>query len=85
VSLVATTDRNIREGGKPVMKLLNLDKSTLMEVTALEREDSQLIIRGTILGSMPVTCALTPSEVRAAFGLMDFKTLMFLMTMVFRA
>jgi len=66
------------------MKLLNLDKSTLMEVSSLRRDAGQLIIKGTILGSMPITCALTPAEARGIFKLLDFKTIVFLLTFLFR-
>jgi hypothetical protein len=66
------------------VKLLNLDQTTLMEVTTLQREDDKLIIKGTILGSMPITCMLTPQEARGIFKLLDFKTFLFLLSLLFR-
>jgi len=66
------------------VKLLNLDQSALMEVNSLRRDGNHLIIKGTILGSMPVTCALTPAEARSVFKLLDFRTLLFLVTLLFR-
>jgi hypothetical protein len=66
------------------VKLLNLDDSVLMEVNSLQRDGKNLKIKGTILGSMPLTCALTPREARAAFKLLDLRTFFFLLTLLFR-
>ena len=66
------------------MKLLNLDDSVLMEVTSLQRDGKNLKIKGAILGSMPLTCALTPAEARTVFRLLDLKTFLFLLTLLFR-
>lgn len=70
--------------GELNVKLLNLDQSELMKVTSLRREKSNLIIKGTILGSMPITCALTPQEARGIFKLLDLKTFLFLVTLMLR-
>jgi hypothetical protein len=66
------------------MKLLNLDESTLMEVTTLETEGSNLVIKGTILGSMPITSVLTPREARSIFKLLTPRLFFFLLTILFR-
>ena len=66
------------------MKLSNLDATTLMDVASLDRSGSNLIIKGTILGSMPVTCMLTPAEGRAMFKLMSPRLIGFLVTFLFR-
>lgn len=66
------------------MKLKNLDNSVLMDVAKISRDQNDLVIKGQILGSMPVTCKLTPDEARAALKMIDFKTGLFLLTMLFR-
>jgi len=66
------------------MKLYGSDNQELMKVTSLSREGSNLLIKGRIFGSMPLTAKLKPEEVRAALKLMDFRTLLFLLTMIFR-
>ena len=66
------------------MKLYGSDNQELMKVTSLTREGSNLLIKGRIFGSMPLTAKLKPEEVRAALKLMDFRTLLFLVTMIFR-
>lgn len=65
------------------MKLLNLDNSVLMDVSTLKREGDDLVIKGQILGSMPVTAKLTPEQAQAAFKMLDFKTMLFLAGMIF--
>lgn len=65
------------------MKLLNLDNSVLMDVSSLKRDGSDLVIKGQILGSMPVTAKLTPEQAKAAFKMLDLKTMMFLAGMLF--
>jgi len=66
------------------MKLSNLDGSSLMEVTSLDTEGNNLIIRGTILGSMPVNSMLTPTETRQLFKLLTPRLFFFLLTLIFR-
>ena len=66
------------------MKLYGSDNQELIKVTSLSREGSNLVIKGRIFGSMPLTAKLKPEEVRAALKLMDFRTLLFLLTMIFR-
>lgn len=55
-----------------------------MAVRSLEREGSELVIRGKIFGAMPMVAKLTPQEARAALKLIDFKTFVFLLTLLFR-
>lgn len=66
------------------MKLLNLDNTVLMDVSTLKRDGNDLVIKGQILGSMPITAKLTPGELRSVFKLLDFKTILFCASMLFR-
>jgi hypothetical protein len=67
------------------MKLYNIDRSTLMEVTSLDQENNTVIVKGSILGSMPITCVLTPTEARQIFKLLTPKLFLFLLTFLFRS
>ena len=42
------------------------------------------MIRGKIFGAMPMVAKLSPGEARAALKLLDFRTFLFLLTMLFR-
>ena len=66
------------------MKIYGGDNREMMNITSLEREGSQLIIRGKIFGAMPLTAKLRPEEARAALRLLNFRTALFLLTIFFR-
>jgi hypothetical protein len=66
------------------MKIYDATDSELMQVRSIEREGSTLVIRGKIFGAMPMVAKVTPAEARAAFKLLDFKTILFIISMLFR-
>ncbi|NML92207.1 hypothetical protein [Novosphingobium olei] len=68
----------------PVAKILDANDKELMAIRKLERDGSTLVIRGKIFGAMPMVAKLTPSQARAALKLLDFKTIVFLLTILFR-
>lgn len=66
------------------MKLTGPDKSELMTVSALERDGNDLVIKGKVFGTMPMTARLTPAEARAALKLLDFRTILFILPLPLR-
>ena len=66
------------------MKLKSGDGSDLMQVNALERDGDLLVIKGKIMGAMPMTAKLSPAEFRKGFDLLNFKLFIFLLTFPFR-
>jgi hypothetical protein len=66
------------------MKIYDANNSELMQVRSIEREDNILVIRGKIFGAMPMVAKVTPAEARAALKLLDFKTILFIISMLFR-
>lgn len=66
------------------MKIYGADNKEMMSITSLEREGSELIIKGKIFGAMPLTAKLRPEEARAALKLLNFRTAWFLLTIIFR-
>ena len=66
------------------MKLTNADKSELMTVSALERDGNDLVIKGKVFGTMPMTARLTPEQARAAFKLLNLRTILFILTLPLR-
>jgi hypothetical protein len=67
-----------------MMKLYSGDKTELMQISAIEREGSDLLIKGKVFGTMPMTARLTPSEARQGLKLLRFRTLLFVLSMLFR-
>jgi len=66
------------------MKILDAQDKELMTVRKIEREGQSLVIRGKIFGAMPMVAKVTPEEARAAFRLLDLRTILFLLTLLFR-
>ena len=66
------------------MKLYGPDNKELMTVTAIQREGNELVVKGKIFGTMPMTAKLRPSEVRRALKLLGLKNVFFAFTMLFR-
>ena len=66
------------------MKLVGPDKGELMTVSALERDGDDLVIKGKVFGAMPMTARLTPEQARAAFKLLNLRTILFILTLPFR-
>lgn len=68
----------------PVATILDANDKELMAVRKLERDGNALVVRGKIFGAMPMVAKLTPSQARAAIKLIDLKTFLFLLTLLFR-
>ena len=66
------------------MKLYNPDGTELMTVTAIEREDDRLVLRGMIFGAMPISAHLRPAEARAFLKLLSPGKIWFALTLLFR-
>ncbi|MGH8206689.1 MAG: hypothetical protein ACRETK_07920 [Steroidobacteraceae bacterium] len=66
------------------MKLYGPNHTELMLVTSLEREGDQLVVRGKVFGTMPITAHLDPVQARAALRLLRPRLLLFLLTLPFR-
>jgi hypothetical protein len=66
------------------MKIYGSDNKEMMNITSLERDGSELVIKGKLFGAMPLTAKLRPEDARAALKLLDFRTALFLFTLMFR-
>ncbi len=66
------------------MKIYSNDKSELMQVTAIERDGNELVLKGKVFGTMPMSARLRPAEARAALRLLSPKLIFFLLTLPFR-
>jgi hypothetical protein len=66
------------------VKLRSSDGGELMEVSALERDGNQLVIRGKVFGAMPLDARLDPDAARAALKLLTPGLIWFLITLPFR-
>ncbi len=68
----------------PQMRILDAQNKELMTVRRIERDGDMLVIRGKIFGAMSMVAKLSPAEARAALKLLEWRTVLFLLTMLFR-
>jgi hypothetical protein len=66
------------------MKIYDANDQELMTVREIVPEDGKLVIRGKIFGAMPMVAKVTPKEARAALKLLNFKTILFIISLPFR-
>ena len=66
------------------MKILDANNKELMLVRKIDRDGDTLVIRGKIFGAMPMVAKLTPEQARAGIKLLDARTILFLLTLLFR-
>jgi hypothetical protein len=67
-----------------MMKLYSGDKAELMQVSAIERDGNDLLIKGKVFGTMPMTARLTPNEARQGLKMLRLRLIFFLISMLFR-
>lgn len=66
------------------MKILDQSNRELMTISAIQRDGDFLVVKGKIFGTMPMTAKLSPADARAALRLMDFRTILFVLSLLFR-
>ena len=67
-----------------MMRLYSGDNSPLMEIDGLERSGKDLLIKGKVFGTMPMTARLSPAEARKGLKLLNFRLALFLLTFLVR-
>jgi hypothetical protein len=66
------------------MNIYGPDDKVLISINSIRPDGATLVIDGKLFGSMPLSARLRPEEVRAAWKLMNFRTILFLLTLPFR-
>ena len=66
------------------MKIFGADNKEMIAISAIEREGRELVLRGKIFGTMPMTARLRPEEVRQALKLLNWRTALFLLSLPLR-
>ena len=67
-----------------MMNFVGADGTELIMVTALDRDGNKLVIKGKVFGTMPITARLSPTEARKGLKLLNFRLLLFLLTLLLR-
>ena len=66
------------------MKLYGPDRRELMTVSQIERAGNELIIKGKVFGTMPLSASLTPAQAREGLKLLGLRGIFFVLSMLFR-
>ena len=67
-----------------MMRIYAPDNSELMQISAITRDGNLLVLKGKVFGTLPMTARVKPGEARSGLRLLNFGTLLFLLTFVFR-
>ena len=66
------------------MKVFGSDNKEMIAISSIEREGRELVLRGKIFGTMPMTARVRPEEARRALKLLSWRTGLFLLSLPFR-
>jgi hypothetical protein len=66
------------------MKIRAADKSELMQVSKIERKGNDLVLKGKVYGTMPMTATLSPEEAKNFLKLLTPGLAWFILTLPFR-
>jgi hypothetical protein len=66
------------------VKIFGADNKEMIAISAIERDGDELVLRGKIFGAMPMSARVRPEEVRSAFKLLNWRTLLFILSLPLR-
>ena len=66
------------------MKIFGADNKEMIAISAIEREGAELVLRGKIFGTMPMTARIRPEELRRGLKLLNWRTVLFLFSLPWR-
>ncbi len=67
-----------------MMRIYGQDNTEVLQISSLERRGRELVFKGKVFGTMPITAKITPQEGSNALKLMNLKLVGFLLTFLFR-
>ena len=66
------------------MKIFGADNKELIAISAIERDGAELVLRGKILGTLPMSARIRPEEARRGLKLLDWRTAIFVLSLLWR-
>jgi hypothetical protein len=66
------------------LKIFGADNKEMIAISAIERDGRELVLRGKIFGTMPMTARIRPEEARSALKLLNWRTALFLLSLPWR-
>jgi hypothetical protein len=66
------------------VRILGADNKELIEISAIERDGTALVLRGKIFGTLPMSARVTPEEARRGLKLLGWRTAVFALSLPWR-
>lgn len=66
------------------MKIFGSDNQELIAISAIERDGAELVLRGKILGTLPMNARIRPEEARRGLRMLDWRTALFVLSLPWR-
>jgi hypothetical protein len=66
------------------VKIFGADNQELIAISAIERDGAELVLRGKIFGTLPMSARIRPQEARHGLKLLDWRTALFVLTLPWR-
>lgn len=66
------------------MRMSAPDGTEVMQLQAIERMGNNIALKTIVMGALPMTVLLTPSEARKGLRMIGWRLLPFLVTFIFR-
>jgi hypothetical protein len=66
------------------VKIFGPDNQELIAISAIERDGTELVLRGKILGTLPMSARIRPEEARRGLRMLDWRTALFVLSLPWR-
>jgi len=66
------------------VKVFGADNKELITISAIERDGPDLVLRGKIMGTLPMSARIRPEEARRGLKLLDWRTALFALSLPWR-
>jgi hypothetical protein len=66
------------------VKLYGPDRRELLTISRIERAGNELLIKGKVFGTMPLSASLTPAQAREGLKLLGLRGIFFVLSMLLR-
>lgn len=85
--MASTQEHDLSQNKKEPFRLFTPADAELVSIDLIERDKDQqnvLLLKCIIMGSIPMRAHLRAEEVRKLFKMLDFRTILFILTLPFR-
>jgi len=66
------------------VKIFGSENQELISISAIERDGAELVLRGKILGTLPMSARIRPEEARRGLRMLDWRTALFVLSLPWR-